>query len=213
MEFNKIKNADRLLSHGDKASREIVLEITEEVLKRLDSYNRLRSFIRLDGNILSIGERKLNLDQYNHIYTFCAGKASNSMAHAFEDILGERLTKGVVIVKVKEKTDIYARTTLYTGGHPLPNEEGIEGCKEIISIAKQMEKDDLFLVGLSGGCTALMGYPVEGITLEDMQKATDVMIKSGMWVMDINDVRGHLCRMNRGRLGQNITKGTQIECF
>ena len=213
MEFTKIKNADELLSHGDVESRRVVMKITDEVLKRLDSYHRLRSFISRKDNMLHIGGRVLNLDEYNRIYVFCAGKASNNMAHAFEDILGDRLTQGVVIVKVKEPTDVYQRTELFVGGHPLPNLEGVEGCKRILSIADQMESDDLFLVGLSGGCTALMGYPVEGITLEEMQESTDLMIKSGMWVMDINDVRGHLCQMNRGRLGQRIKKGTQIECF
>lgn len=213
MAFEKIKNAAELLSHGDAKSRRIVLEVTDEVLKRLDSYHRLRSFIRLEGSILHIGERQLDLDRYGRIYVFCAGKASNNMAHAFEDILGDRMTQGVVIVKIKEDSDVYRHTEVFVGGHPLPNEGGIEGSKRILSIADQMEADDLFLVGLSGGCTALMGYPVEGITLEEMQQATDIMLKAGMWVMDINDVRGHLCQMNRGRLGQRIRKGTQIECF
>jgi glycerate 2-kinase len=213
MKFTRIKNVEELLSHGDVNSRKLVLEITDEVLNRLDSYHRLRSFISRKDSMLNIGERVLNLDDYKRIYVFCAGKASNNMAHAFEDILGNRLTQGVVIVKIKEPTDVYQRTELYVGGHPLPNAGGVEGSKRVLSIADQMEADDLFIVGLSGGCTALMGYPVEGITLEEMQAATDVMIKSGMWVMDINDVRGHLCRMNRGRLGQRITKGTQIECF
>lgn len=213
MAFKKIKNAPELLSHGDTESRRIVLEVTDEVLKRLDSYHRLRSFIRLEGHILHIGKRSLDLNDYGRIYVFCAGKASNNMAHAFEDILGDRITQGVVIVKIKEDTDVFRHTEVYVGGHPLPNEGGIEGSKRILALADQMESNDLFLVGLSGGCTALMGYPVEGITLEEMQQATDVMLKAGMWVMDINDVRGHLCRMNRGRLGQRIRKGTQIECF
>ena len=211
--FKKIKNSEDLLSHGNTDSRRIVLEVTEEVLKRLDSYDRLRSFIKREGNLLKIGKRELHLEEYKRIYVFCAGKAANHMAHAFEDILEDRLTQGVVIVKVKEETDVYKKTEIYVGGHPLPNAGGIEGCKRILALADQMEADDLFLVGLSGGCTALMGYPVEGITLQEMQDATDVMIKSGMWVMDINDVRGHLCQMNRGRLGQRIKNGTQIECF
>ena len=213
MAFEKIRNAERLLSHGDIESRRIVLEVTDEVLKRLDSYHRLRSFIRLEGSVLYIGKRRLDLNSYGRVYAFSAGKAANHMARAFEDILGDRLTQGIAIVKVREETDIFERTELYVGGHPLPNEGSIEGSKRVLELAGRMESDDLFLVGLSGGCTALMGYPVEGITLEDMQSATDVMLKAGMWVMDINDVRGHLCRMNRGRLGQRITKGTQIECF
>lgn len=213
MGFEKIRNAEGLLSHGDTESRRIVLEVTDEVLKRLDSYHRLRSFIRLEDSILHIGERSLDLNEYGRVYVFCSGKASNNMARAFEDILGDRITRGVVIVKIKEDTDVFKHTEVYVGGHPLPTEGSIEGSKRMLEIADRMEPDDLFLVGLSGGCTALMGYPVEGITLEEMQQATDVMLKAGMWVMDINDVRGHLCRMNRGRLGQRIRKGTQIECF
>ena len=82
----------------------------------------------------------------------------------------------------------------------------------MIDIAEQMGPDDLLLLGLTGGCSALMGYPVEGTTLEDLQEATDVMLKAGMWVMDINDIRGHLSRMSRGRLGQHI-HGAKILCF
>ncbi|MFR2965823.1 MAG: DUF4147 domain-containing protein [Anaerovoracaceae bacterium] len=62
------------------------------------------------------------------------------------------------------------------------------------------------------GCSALMGYPVEGVSLDDLKEATDVMLKNSMWVMDINDIRGHLSRMSRGRLGQRI-KGAKIFCF
>ena len=82
----------------------------------------------------------------------------------------------------------------------------------MIEIAETMKDGDLLLMGLSGGCSSLMGYPVEGTTLEDLKEATDVMLKSGMWVMDINDIRGHLSRTARGRLGQHI-KGGKVICF
>ena len=150
MAFGKIKNAEELLSHGDTNSRRIVLEVTDEVLKRLDSYHRLRSFIRLEGSVLHIGRRRLDLDRYGRVYVFCAGKASNNMARAFEDILGDRMTQGVVIVKIKEATDVFARTEVYVGGHPLPNEGGIEGSKRILGIADQMKAEDLFLVAVTG---------------------------------------------------------------
>ena len=119
---------------------------------------------------------------------------------------------GVAIVKIKDESDVYKKTQLFIGGHPLPNEEGIEGCKKMIEIAETMKDGDLLLMGLSGGCSSLMGYPVEGTTLEDLKEATDVMLKSGMWVMDINDIRGHLSRTARGRLGQHI-KGGKVICF
>lgn len=212
MGLTKIRNAEELLAHGDAESKRLVLEVTDEVLKRLDSHGRLTDMMSRRDNILTVGKQSIDLNQYNRVYAFSSGKAGNHMARAFEDILGDYLTRGVTIVKIEEDTDVFRKTELFVGGHPLPNERGVEGCKRMIEIAEQMDDHDLLLVGLSGGCSALMGYPVEGISLEDLREATDVMLKSGMWVMEINDVRSHLCRMSRGRLGQRIN-GAEILCF
>ena len=189
-----------------------VLELTERVLQRLDARKRLHEMMHREGSELVIGRRRHDLSRYRHVYAFSSGKAGNHMARAFEDLLGEYLTLGVTIIKLRDEEDVYRKTEVYVGGHPLPNEEGIRGCQRMIDIAEQMGPDDLLLLGLTGGCSALMGYPVEGTTLEDLQEATDVMLKAGMWVMDINDIRGHLSRMSRGRLGQHI-HGAKILCF
>lgn len=210
--MKKIKNSQLLLSHGNISAREKVLTLTDKVLDRLDSRERLKQMIKRTGDTLVIGDRRIDLNLYDNIYAFSSGKAGNHMARAFEDILGDRLTMGVAIVKIKDESDVYKKTQLFIGGHPLPNEEGIEGCKKMIEIAETMKDGDLLLMGLSGGCSSLMGYPVEGTTLEDLKEATDVMLKSGMWVMDINDIRGHLSRTARGRLGQHI-KGGKVICF
>lgn len=214
MQFEKIKNYEELLSHGDKEAREVVLKVTDEVLDRLDCYKYLKKLIRRDGDTLTIGHQAVDLSKYERVYAFSSGKAGNHMARAFEEILGDRLTAGVTIIKIKEDIDVQSlkKTEIFVGGHPLPNEEGIEGCKRMLEIADQMNEKDLLLLGLTGGCSALMGYPVEGVSLDDLKEATDVMLKNSMWVMDINDIRGHLSRMSRGRLGQRI-KGSKIFCF
>ena len=214
MQFEKIKNYEELLSHGDKEAREVVLKVTDEVLDRLDCYKYLKKLIRRDGDTLTIGHQVVDLSKYERVYAFSSGKAGNHMARAFEEILGDRLTAGVTIIKIKEDIDVQTlkKTEIFVGGHPLPNEEGIEGCKRMLEIADQMNEKDLLLLGLTGGCSALMGYPVEGVSLDDLKEATDVMLKNSMWVMDINDIRGHLSRMSRGRLGQRI-RGSKIFCF
>lgn len=130
------------------------------------------------------------------------------MARAFEDLLGEYLTLGVTIIKIRDEEDVYRKTEVYLGGHPLPNEEGIRGCQRMIDIAEQMGPDDLLLLGLTGGCSALMGYPVEGTTLEDLQEATGCDAEGrgcGSWTSTTSG--GHLSRMSRGRLGQHIPRG------
>lgn len=212
MNYSKIKNSKEITSHGYAEAKENVLRLVDGVLQKLDARKRLHEMMRREDNMLIIGSRSFDLDNFEHIYAFSSGKAGNHMARAFEDILGDYLTLGITIIKIKDEEDVYRKTEVYIGGHPLPNEEGIRGCQRMIDIAEQMGSKDLLLLGLTGGCSALMGYPVEGTTLSDLQEATDVMLKAGMWVMDINDIRGHLSRMSRGRLGQHI-KGAKILCF
>jgi glycerate-2-kinase len=202
----KIRNKDELLAQGVVDSRRIVLEITEQVLQKLDAYERLKAFVSLKGDLLHIGNRQWDLAQKRHVYVFSAGKAANHMAMAMDDILDQRLTKGVAIVKIVEETDHYVNTEVFVGGHPLPNYEGVRGCQRMLEIVDQADQDDLFIVCISGGSTALMGYPVDGITLEEKMAATDTMLKSNIRVMDINVIRGHISQMNRGRLGQRIEK-------
>ena len=201
----KLLIADEPTTALDVTIQAQVLELTERVLHRLDARKRLHEMMHREGSELVIGSRRHDLSRYRHVYAFSSGKAGNHMARAFEDLLGEYLTLGVTIIKLRDEEDVYRKTEVYVGGHPLPNEEGIRGCQRMIDIAEQMGPDDLLLLGLTGGCSALMGYPVEGTTLEDLQEATDVMLKAGMWVMDINDIRGHLSRMSRGRLGSTST--------
>ena len=212
MEWQKIKNAEQLLSVGQTDAREKVLRLTDRVLQKLDQRVFLKNFIRRDGSKLRIGQQVYDLADYERVYAFTSGKAGNHMARAFEDILGDDLTLGVTIIKIPDEEDVYRRTEVFVGGHPLPNEEGIRGCRRMIELCEQMGPKDLLLVGLSGGCSALMGYPSKGLTLEDLQEATDVMLKAGMWVMDINDIRGHLSQTARGRLGQHV-HGAKILCF
>lgn len=142
----KIKNREEILSHGDAEARRIVLDITEKTLQQLDSYQRIKSIMRLEGNILHIGVKQWDLSKKRNVYLLGAGKACNHMAMAVDEVLGNRLTRGIVIVKISEKTDVFNRTEVYVGGHPLPNEEGYRACKKILDIVDNAGPDDLFIV-------------------------------------------------------------------
>jgi glycerate 2-kinase len=192
------------LSHGDAGSRRVVLDIAGEVLRRLDSYKRIRSIMRLDGDILHVGVRSWDLSKKRRVYLIGAGKACNHMAMAADEILGDRLTRGIAIVKLSEPTDVFRRTDVYVGGHPLPNEEGYRACLEILKIVDSAGPDDLFIVLISGGSSALMSCPIEGISLADEIAVTDVMLKSGADIFEINAIRRHISRLNGGMLAKRI---------
>lgn len=202
--MKKIRNAAQLLSCGDIASRKVVLEIADRTLDRLDSYRRIRNIMTRDGDILTIGNRSWDLAKKRHVYLFGAGKACNHMAMAVDHVLGDRLTKGIAIVKIHEVTDVFHNTEVFVGGHPLPNEEGFRASKEIINIVERAGPDDLFIVVISGGSSALMSCPVDGISLQDEIDASDVLLKSGAGIYEINAVRRHISALNGGMLAKRI---------
>lgn len=202
--MKKIRNADTILSNGNFASRQIVLEIADKTLQRLDSYHRIKNIMHLDGDVLHIGTRSWDLSKKKNIYLFGAGKACNHMAMAVDHVLGDRLTKGIAIVKIHEETDTFHKTDVFVGGHPLPNEVGYQASQDIIKIVEQANPEDLFIVVISGGSSALMSCPVDGITLQDEIDATDVLLKSGAGIYEINAIRRHISALNGGMLAKRI---------
>lgn len=210
----KIRNRDQILSHGDVESRRIVLDITEKTLQKLDARERIKSIMRLDGDMLHIGVKSWDLSKKRNVYLLGAGKACNHMAMAVDEILGNRLTRGIAIVKIAEETDVFNKTEVYVGGHPLPNKEGYRACLKMLELVDNAGTDDLFIVVISGGSSALMSCPIEGVSLEDEIVVTDVMLKSGANIYEINAIRRHISQFNGGMLAKRIeARGAELIGF
>ncbi len=201
----KIKNQEAICGHGDTDSRRIVVDVTERTLEKLDSFTRISELCSYQEGILTIGKRSWDLNQKHHIYLVGAGKAANHMARAVASVLGDRLTAGIVIVKILEEEDRrYPKVRFVEGGHPIPNAAGMKASQEILDMVDNSGSEDLFIGVISGGSSALMSLPITGITLEEEQAATDVLLKSGAGIYEINAVRRHISQMNGGRLAQRI---------
>ena len=210
----KIRNRDALLSHGDVESKRIVLDIAEKTLQHLDAYMRIKSIAHMEGDTFCVGKQRWDLSKKRNVYLLGAGKACNHMAMAIDEILGDHLTKGIAIVKISEPTDVFRKTDVYVGGHPLPNEEGLRACKKILELVDQSGPDDLFIVVISGGSSALMSCPIEGISLQDEIDTTDIMLKSGAGIYEINAIRRHISAMNGGMLAKRIReRGAELIGF
>lgn len=205
-EFKKIKNASDILSQGDVFSKKLVLEVTDRTLQKLDSYHTIKNLMRLEGDILHIGNKSWDLSKKRNIYLLGAGKACNAMAMAVDEVLGDRLTKGIIIVKISEASDVFRHTEVHVGGHPLPNEAGYRACLNMLELVDQAQADDLFLVTISGGSSALMNCPLPGISIQDEIDATDILLKTGAGIYEINSIRRHISQMNGGRLAERIAR-------
>ena len=202
--MKKIRNSERILSYGDKDSRKIVLEIANNTLERLDAYKRIKSIATMDGPMLHIGTRSWDLSKKNSVYLLGAGKACNHMAMAVDEVVGDYLTGGIAIVKISEPSDAFRNTDVFVGGHPLPNEEGFRASKKILETVRRSGPDDLFIVVISGGSSALMSCPLDGISLQDEIDTTDILLKSGAGIYEINAVRRHISALNGGMLAKEI---------
>lgn len=209
--MSKIRNREQLVSVGAAESRAIVLDIAEEVLGELDAYRRIRRILNLDGHVLQVGTRTWDLRKKRHVYLVGAGKACNAMALAVDHTLGDRLKRGIAVVKTEEDSDDFHRTEVHVGGHPLPSPSGLAASRRILELVDEASAEDLFIAVISGGSSALMNCPVDGISLADEIHATDVLLKSGANIYEINAVRRHISQTNGGRLAQRIAaRGAEL---
>ncbi len=203
--MNPIKNTTDLQSVGDVKTRKILLSIANETLKNLNSEYLIPSLMRLDCDNLHLGECVWDLSKYKRVFVLGAGKAGNHMAVAVEKILGQRITKGVVIVKQLEEGQDLKHIELLLGGHPYPNESGWKATLQILDLVSSLGPDDFVLTVFSGGSSALMNCPVDGVSIEDESIVTKQLLTAGAGVLEINMVRRHLSAVNGGRLAQKIS--------
>jgi glycerate-2-kinase len=156
----------------------------------------------MEGRTLLLNEREYDVAGGN-IYVIGGGKASGKMAKAVEDVVGENnISQGIVVCNdVTIKT---AKVKLLRGGHPLPDEEGIQSVGCMLESVSQLTPDDLVICLISGGGSALLTYPVAGVSLGDMKEITRLLLVSGADVYEINVIRKHLSQVAGGRLARRL---------
>ena len=160
----------------------------------------MRHVVR-EGNNLQIGGISCDLDRFDGIYVVGAGKAGAMMAGAMESILGDRLAGGVVNVKYGHTVPLQ-RVELIEAGHPIPDAAGVEGTAKIAGLLERLGEDDLVFCLLSGGGSALMPLPADGVTLEEKQAVTGRLLRCGATINEINTIRKHISRVKGGRLAR-----------
>jgi glycerate 2-kinase len=127
-----------------------------------------------------------------------AGKASARMAHAFE-AAWPHPCEGVVVTRYGHSAPTQ-RIEVVEASHPVPDQAGVDAAERILELASGAGPDDLVVCLISGGASALLSLPAEGITLADKQGITKALLKSGAPIHEMNKVRKSLSRIKGGRL-------------
>jgi len=179
------------------AAEHIFLTGIESVLP--DQLIRKQVFIK--DSILFISSFQFSLDRINRIFVVGAGKASAIMAKEIENILGDRITDGHVVVKYGHDVEL-KYITVSEAGHPVPDNNGYLATQKILKIVTLAEEDDLVICLLSGGGSSLLADFPDGATLNDMIITNDLLLKSGADIRETNAVRKHLSKIKGGQLAK-----------
>src|SRR5438309_10907322 len=188
-----------------------VLHAMNAALAAADPTRIIRKNLKLTGSILHVGKLQYALEGYRRIFVIGGGKASGYMAEEIEKLLGNWITRGLVIIpdylRPKPRT---RRIRYHPATHPIPTRKGVEGVLAMLRLVDDISRDDLVIVLVSGGGSALMPLPVEGMNLSDGAKVTSLLLKSGASIEEINAVRKHLSQIKGGRIAARLYPATVL---
>lgn len=190
-------------------NREIAQKIFIEGVRSVLPENLIGKIMSIRGSELRIRELNFRLDKYKNIYVIGAGKASAAMAHYVENILGNRITTGHVVVKYGYACHL-DRIKVTEAGHPIPDENGFTATEEISGIAAAAGEDDLVLCLISGGGSSLLVDLPDGILPEELYIVNNLLIRSGASINEINCVRKHLSLIKGGQLARKVWPATLV---
>jgi len=190
-----IKNFKKLAKTPE---RKKVLEIVDAGIEAVKPEIAIKENVSLKKEILLIKNKKFDLSKINHVYVLGIGKAAYETGKALEKILKDKITDGILIDINKGKLK-YLKS--YKGDHPLPSKENTEISKKIVDLAKKAKEDDLVICLISGGASALFSLPNE-ISLGTLKKLTQLLLKSGADIYEVNTVRKHVSQVKGGGLAK-----------
>ncbi|MEM3955139.1 MAG: glycerate kinase [Candidatus Bathyarchaeia archaeon] len=211
----RIRNREEILSNAgsevDRRAREIILNSIEKGIEAANPKNIVRSKVKIINGKLIVNGEAFDLKSFKRIFVVGGGKASGYMAETIEEILGDRISDGIIVVPRGTSGKLNLNIIkVHEASHPIPDESSVEGARKILELVRESCESDLILCLISGGGSSLMACPREGITLEDKKMVTEILLRCGAKINEINAVRKHLSRFKGGHLARAAYPATVI---
>ena len=192
-------------SEKDKTYNDLLTELFKHGVSKVQPQVILKDYLSINNKKIFVTDnnKKIIYSKIRKIFCLCIGKAAVEMAVTAKNILNntKKLEKGVVVVNSENFKNVEG-FKCFKSGHPIPNKNGYKAAKYIESILKDLREDDLVLVFISGGGSALLPYPVGGVSLKDKIKINKVLLESGANIKEINSVRKHISKIKGGNLAK-----------
>ena len=184
-------------------------EIFKHVLGTLDPEQLVKEKVSILDSTLVVEEREYDLNNYENIYVVGGGKACAPMAKAMEDILGDKIDDGLIVVKYNHGLPLKKIETV-EASHPIPDKNGVRGTSNILRLLSKTGEKDLIICLISGGGSALLVQPHKEITLQDIQTTSAELLACGAAIDEINTVRKHLSSIKGGQIAKAAYPSTLI---
>jgi glycerate 2-kinase len=176
--------------------REDLQEILEAGLTAADPQRAVRRALELEDSAILAAEKRF---EPRRVFVLAAGKAAGAMAQAAEELLGEKVSGGLVVTKDGHDPGPEGFETVFAS-HPEPDERSVEAARRVQELAESLGEEDLLLALISGGASALLADPAPPIELADLKKLTGNLLRSGANIGEINTVRKHVSVLKGGGL-------------
>ncbi len=160
--------------------------------------------IRREDNVLVFEKgMEIGLDNFDNIRIFGFGKGVAPMARAMEELLGDKLTGGDIIVKYDHGEQLEQIKT-FEAGHPIPDNNTLKSTRAVLKNVKDLTENDLVFVLLSGGGSSLLEKLPRSVTLDDLQEFNGILLGCGATIHEINCIRKHISLIKGGLLARYI---------
>jgi len=176
---------------------EAVARILASALQAVDPGASVRRFVLRVGNSLLVDQQEYRLDEIGHIRVLGMGKAAQGMAQALVEMLAGYTYQGLLIPK-QAPTQALPQFAVFPGGHPVPDENSLFAAQQAIHFVSGLSEQDLLICLISGGGSALMAAPTQGVSLADLQTLTTLLLGCGARIDEINTLRRHIDQLKGG---------------
>ncbi|ELY44879.1 hydroxypyruvate reductase [Natronorubrum bangense JCM 10635] len=188
-------------------ARDVALACLEAGIDAGHPRRVIHEAIALEGETLHVAGATYDCSAYDEIVVLGGGNAAAHVAVALEDVLGDRIDRGVVVTDDPTETEY---VTICEGDHPVPSERGVAGTRRLLEAAGTADERTLVLAAITGGGSALMAAPAGDLSLADLQATTDALLESGADIHEINAVRKHCSALKGGQLARRLAPATVV---
>ena len=193
---------------GYAREHSLIEELFAEGLQAVEPRTAVKAAMHLDGDDFEVAGRRLELT--GRVVVLAIGKAAVPMAEGCRDVLGSRIETGIILTKDGHLGGGVPGFEAFEARHPLPDERGIAATQHILSVVQDLTDQDVVIALISGGGSALLEAPLDGISLEDFQRTTDVLLRAGAPIQHLNAVRSTISKVKGGGLRRVIGDATCV---